>query len=232
MPDRVVLAVAQVAGGVRAPAWATAAGNVRSAEVGRVERPPGDHDPDVVGIGVDRDPAPGPRLAPGLKPAGGHRLGQQACPVQDVADRARAVVAAGVPGPVATRVAVGGVDDVIGRRYRRQYLPRRVLRGGGRTVAIDPGGPGGPAGVLRRRHRLAQQAGHAGGHDAVVAHLVLALELDDAAGGGVVERARDTGREPGKAQELLKHADVVAGHALTQPAVAEMAGVTGIVRGV
>src|ERR1017187_4112565 len=59
MADHVTAAISQVAGGVRAPAWTGAAGDVGSAVIGGVERDPRDDDPGVRGVGVDRDPLAG-----------------------------------------------------------------------------------------------------------------------------------------------------------------------------
>src|SRR5690348_6856312 len=58
--DDVVPAVGQVAERVRAPPRTGPRGDVRAAVVGRVERPPRDHDEGVAGIAVDADPAAGP----------------------------------------------------------------------------------------------------------------------------------------------------------------------------
>src|SRR5260221_614113 len=64
--------------------------------------------------GERRDPASGPRFAPGLQAGRVERAFEEAAAVQGVADRARAVVAGGFEGAVAAAPDVGGRGDRVG----------------------------------------------------------------------------------------------------------------------
>src|SRR3954465_11193307 len=74
----------------------TRAGPARSAAGQRagVEAPPVDDHEGVPGVRVDRDPAPGPGLAPAHEAGRVQRAGEQTARGERVGDRARAVVAA------------------------------------------------------------------------------------------------------------------------------------------
>src|SRR5262245_2172 len=76
-----VAAVGQIASWVRAPARPCAGGNIRTAEVGGVERAPGDVDECVGCVRVDRYPSAGTGIAVRLEVGGVLGRGQQVGPV-------------------------------------------------------------------------------------------------------------------------------------------------------
>src|SRR6516162_8124438 len=76
-----IAAVGQIAGWVRAPARPRAGGNIRTAEVGGVERTSGDVDECVGGVRVDRYPPARTGIAVRFEAGGVLGRGQQVGPV-------------------------------------------------------------------------------------------------------------------------------------------------------
>src|SRR3954454_18725147 len=74
----------------------------------------------VPGGGIDRDPAPAARLAPGHELARVARAAEQAGAVQNLGARARAVVGRVVDRPMAAAVAIGEAGDAVGGGDRAQ----------------------------------------------------------------------------------------------------------------
>ena len=104
----------------------------------RVKAPAGDDHPRVVGVGVDGDPAARAGIAPALKAGRVERRAEQAGGGERVADRARAVVAAGLEGAVAAAPDVGQRRDRVAGGDHLGDRGRRAGRRLDHAAGVDP----------------------------------------------------------------------------------------------
>src|SRR5262249_46644133 len=116
-----------------------AGGNIRTAEVGGVERAPGDVDECVGGVRVDRYPPAGAGNAVRLEAGGVLGRGQQVGPVGGGAHRAPAVIALRVPAAVPAAPHVRRVDDFVRRGDHLLDLEGSTVGSGRGAVWVDCG---------------------------------------------------------------------------------------------